>query len=162
MPTLPGVGSAAEVNPRAQALFDLARQELTWLLADGYAETRGEIQGSSVELDYGSAHGVVLIGVHLFKSEFAVRLGPPGAGWLSGGLIDLLTVLRTIGLNVPSVYPPDRASEEQLREFFMGYLDGLKALRHHELAGDWSRFDRARDEASDRAWRRGVGLEPAE
>jgi len=91
-----------------------------------------------------------------------VRLGPPGSGWLSGGLVDLLTVLRTVGLHVPAAYPPNRASDEQLREFFMGYLNGLKALRHHEIAGDWSRYDRARDEASDRAWRRRVGLEPAE
>jgi hypothetical protein len=46
----------------------------------------------------------------------------------------------------------------QLVEYFSGYLEGLRALRHHELDGDWTRYDRARDDDSDRAWRQRMGI----
>jgi hypothetical protein len=140
--------------PEARALFDHARTDLRWLQDDGY--------GASFQLDYRSQHAGVLIGVFLFISEFTVFIRPPSVRAGSAGSVDLRRILRVLGRPVPGSLPPDRASLAQLQRFFDGYLCGLRALRHHELSGDWSRFDRARDEASDRAWRRRIGIdEPA-
>jgi hypothetical protein len=138
---------AVPVNPNAHALFGRARSELAWLLEDGYAETRAELDGAGFTLEYRSDHGSALIGVALFKSEFVVFLGSPSASWLSQDKVDLLDVLRTLGVSAPDVYPPNLASREQLLEFLMGYLDGLKALRQDEIAGDWARYDRAKETA---------------
>lgn len=148
--------------PEARALFDHARTDLRWLQEDGYSETRAVLNGASFKLDYRSQHAGVLIGGFLFISEFTVFIGPPSVRAGSAGSVDLRRILRVLGRPVPGSLPPDRASLAQLQRFFDGYLRGLRALRHHELSGDWSRFDTARDEASDRTWRRRMGIdEPA-
>jgi hypothetical protein len=146
-------GSSHGPSPEAQALFDHARCELQWLLEDGYTESRAELDGASFRLDYRSQHAAVMIGVYLFISEFTVFVGLPGMTASSGDRVDLRRILRVLGLPVPSSLPPNGASLPQMHAYLDGYLDGLRALRHDILGGDWRRYDRARDDESDRAWR---------
>jgi hypothetical protein len=87
-------------------------------------------------------------------SEANVRIGLPSITWVSGGAVDLLSAPKIRRLPAPVTLPPNRASQQQLLNWFQGYLDGLAALRHEELPGDWTRAGRAKDEASDAAWRR--------
>ena len=124
-------------------MFEHARRELAWLIEDGYTQTHTELARARFALDYRSDYGAVLIGVHLAISEVQVRIGLPSITWFSGGGIDLLYALTTRGLCTPNPLPPNGASQEQRLAWFQGYLDGLRALRHHELAGDWSRYDGA-------------------
>lgn len=128
------------------------------MLDDGYAETCAEVSGASFRLDYRSPRAAVMIGVHLFMSEFTVFVGLPGMTASSGDRVDLRRILRVLGLSGPSSLPPNGAALPQLQEYLDGYLDGLGALRHDILAGDWSRYDRARDDESDRAWRVRLGI----
>ncbi len=124
-------------------MFKLARRELGWLLDDGYNETQAELARARFALDYRSDQAAVLIGVHLAISGVQVRIGLPSITWLSGDGIDLRYALERRGLPTPTSLPPNRASQDQLLDWFQGYLDGLRALRHHELAGDWSQYDGA-------------------
>lgn len=124
-------------------MFDLARAELVWLVEDGYVETRAELEWANFRLDYRSDECAVLIGVHLGMSEVNIRIGPRSITWLSGGAVDLLYALKVRGLQRPAALPPNRASVQQVLNWFQGYLDGLAALRRYELAGDWSKYDEA-------------------
>jgi hypothetical protein len=117
------------------------------------------LNGASVQLDYRSKQAGVLIRVFVYMSEFSVFVGPPSVTARSAGRVDLRRILRVLGLPVPAELPPDRASLPELQDFFAEYLEGLKALRDHELAGDWTRFDRACEDASDRAWRQRMGID---
>jgi hypothetical protein len=133
------------------------------MLEDGYAESHAELDGASFRLDYRSQRAAVMIGVYLFMSEFTVFVGLPGLTASSGDRVDLRRILRVLGLPVPSPLPPNGGSLPQMQAYLDGYLGGLRALRHDILGGDWSRYDRARDEESDRAWRQRTGTDqPAE
>lgn len=145
-------------NPQARLLFDHARRELHWLLDDGYAETRAELDGAKFQLDYRSQHVAVMIGVFLGISEFTVFVGLPGMTAFSGDRVDLRRILGVLGLSVPSSLPPNGGSPPQMQAYVDGYLNGLRALRHDILSGDWSRYDRARDDESDRVWRQRMGI----
>lgn len=101
----------------------------------------------------------VLIGVHLAVSETVVMVGPPWITWLSDEKVDLRRVLSVRGLPVPGSRPPNRATRTQLLHYFRGYLEGLAKLRQDELAGDWTKYDVAKDAASDAEWRRRRELE---
>jgi hypothetical protein len=92
-----------------------------------------------------------MIGVYLFISEFTVFVGLPGMTGSSGDRVDLRRILRVLGLPVPSPLPPNGTSLNQMLAYLDGYLNGLRALRHDILGGDWSRYDRAREQASDQA-----------
>ncbi|MHB1571896.1 MAG: hypothetical protein ACYC0H_22195 [Solirubrobacteraceae bacterium] len=153
------MASTKPPNADAQALFDLARADLAWLLRDGYTETRAELDGAGFRLEYRSDRGAVLIGVHLGVSETVVMIGPPWITSLSEENVDLRRVLSARGMPVPNSRPPNRATRTQLLHYFRGYLEGLAELRQDELAGDWSKYDEAKDAASDAAWRRRRELE---
>src|ERR1700748_94982 len=111
--------SSHSPNAHAQELSDYARRELRWMLEDGYAESRSELDGASFRLDYRSQRAAVMIGVYLGISEFAVFVVLPGMPASSGDRVDLRRNLRVLGLPVPSPLPPNGGSLPQMR----AYLD---------------------------------------
>lgn len=116
------------------------RSKLLWLLDDGYDETRVRVLRSRVHLRFAGPHGQISITIDPSMSEIEIWLRPPDG---SGHGPAMWEYLKARGLAVPRREVIDPKSAASVEAAIDAHAEALKQLRHKELAGDWTRLDRA-------------------
>ena len=130
-----------EVTP---VLLDHTRRELAWLADLGFTESasRSLVTGQSFHLRFSSEHVGLLFSVDLAHREVIAVLWPRGLSREQG--VNLNGFLGVRGL--PLTNGKLRVSPiEAAREGIDRHVRALAQLRDHELAGDWTEYENARD-----------------
>jgi hypothetical protein len=139
----------ANLDCTTERYLDAARETLHWLVEDGYVEVDLLPVRTRFHLSYASAKGRLIVSFDAARRRAEVVLAPPDSRD-ARKRIDSLREARVSLEALRSIHGlargdgalgtgPDEDAIARLR----AYLEGLKALRDHELAGDWSRFGEA-------------------
>jgi hypothetical protein len=131
---------------RPKVLLNATRSQLKWLRDDGYVEARIIEKRSGYTLRFDGSHGAVWISVDVARGRVEVLLAPRGTTVYEAIPIERVNTAFARAITDVQSGDSDRAD---VAVTLGRYLDALKDRRDHELAGDWSEFDRAKAGGGD-------------
>jgi hypothetical protein len=120
-------------NDPVQRLLERVRSDLAWLDEDDFAETRCMVLRSGFGLDWDGPLASLTVGVDIPRREIVVRVRPSGAQKWYG----MAQLLRARGLSVGGELVHFTTWDEA-DAVLDRYMNDLKLMREHELAGKWS------------------------
>lgn len=112
-----------------------ARRNLSWLLEDGYEETRVRVLRSRFLLEFSGPHGQVTVTVYPGMEAVQIWLRPRGRGAQRRSMWEYLNAR---GLKVPRRERIDTTSVASVNRAIDAYTESLEQLRDKELSGDWT------------------------